>query len=90
MNVLGVESSCDETSVAIIKEEKLTANLIASQDFHKNYGGVVPELSSRAHLQMINPLVKSALKKSNLSLNEIDLIAATAGPGSTRNGHRSG
>ena len=81
MIVLGIESSCDETSVAIIKEEKLTANLIASQDFHKNYGGVVPELSSRAHLQMINPLVKSALKKSNLSLNEIDLIAATAGPG---------
>ena len=81
MIVLGIESSCDETSVAVIKGEELTANLISSQDFHKNYGGVVPELSSRAHLQMVNPLVKAALKKSNISLNDIDLIAATAGPG---------
>ena len=81
MIVLGIESSCDETSVAIIKGEELTANLISSQDFHKNYGGVVPELSSRAHLQMVNPLVKAALKKSYFSLNDVDLIAATAGPG---------
>ncbi len=81
MIVLGIESSCDETSVALLKDEELTANLIASQDFHTNYGGVVPELSSRAHLQMVNPLVKSALEKSNLSLNDINLIAATAGPG---------
>ena len=81
MIVLGIESSCDETSVAILKNDLLTANLISSQDFHTNYGGVVPELSSRAHLQIINPLVKSALKKSNLELNDIDLIAATAGPG---------
>lgn len=81
MIVLGIESSCDETSVAIIKNDELTANLIASQDFHKNYGGVVPELSSRAHLQMVNPLVKSALDKSKIELKDIDLIAATAGPG---------
>jgi N6-L-threonylcarbamoyladenine synthase len=81
MNVLGIETSCDETSVAIIKGEVLTANIISSQDFHKNYGGVVPELSSRAHLQIVNPLVKKALKKSNLDLNEIDLISATVGPG---------
>ncbi|HRP94568.1 MAG TPA: tRNA (adenosine(37)-N6)-threonylcarbamoyltransferase complex transferase subunit TsaD, partial [Ignavibacteriaceae bacterium] len=81
MIVLGIESSCDETSVAILKGDELTANLIASQDFHKNYGGVVPELSSRAHLQMVNPLVKSALKKSNIELKDVDLIAATAGPG---------
>jgi N6-L-threonylcarbamoyladenine synthase len=81
MIVLGIESSCDETSVAVIKDEKLTANLIASQDFHTKYGGVVPELSSRAHLQIVNPLVKDALKKSNLELSDIDLIAATAGPG---------
>lgn len=81
MIVLGIESSCDETSVAILKDDELTANLIASQDFHTNYGGVVPELSSRAHLQIINPLVKSALKKSNIELNDVDLIAATAGPG---------
>lgn len=81
MIVLGIETSCDETSVAIIKDELLTANLISSQHFHKNYGGVVPELSSRAHLQIVNPLVKSALEKSSLKLEDIDLIAATAGPG---------
>ncbi len=81
MIVLGIESSCDETSVAIINDIELTANLIASQDFHKNYGGVVPELSSRAHLQMVNPLVKSALEKSKIVLKDVDLIAATAGPG---------
>lgn len=81
MIVLGIESSCDETSVAILKDGVVTANLISSQDFHKNYGGVVPELSSRAHLQIINPLVKDALQKSNLELSDIDLISATAGPG---------
>ncbi len=81
MNILGIESSCDETSVAIISDDKLTANLISSQDFHKNYGGVVPELSSRAHLQIVKPLVNDALKKSKLELHDIDLIAATAGPG---------
>lgn len=81
MNVLGIETSCDETSVAIIKGEKLAANLISSQDFHSNYGGVVPELSSRAHLQIINPLLKDALQKSELKINDIDLITATAGPG---------
>lgn len=81
MIVLGIESSCDETSVAIIKNNILSANLVSSQDFHKNYGGVVPELSSRAHLQIINPLTKEALKKSDIELKDIDLIAATAGPG---------
>ncbi|HQI41769.1 MAG: tRNA (adenosine(37)-N6)-threonylcarbamoyltransferase complex transferase subunit TsaD [Ignavibacteriales bacterium UTCHB2] len=81
MIVLGIESSCDETSVAVLKNNILTTNLISSQDFHKNYGGVVPELSSRAHLQIVNPLVKDALKKSGIELKDIDLIAATAGPG---------
>jgi N6-L-threonylcarbamoyladenine synthase len=81
MNVLGIESSCDETSVAVISNNKLTANLISSQDFHSKYGGVVPELSSRAHLQIIIPLIKDALKKSNLELKDIDLICSTAGPG---------
>lgn len=81
MNVLGIESSCDETSVAILSDDVLKANLIASQDFHADFGGVVPELSSRAHLQIIKPLLEQALKKSNLVLNDIDLITATAGPG---------
>jgi N6-L-threonylcarbamoyladenine synthase len=81
MNVLGIETSCDETSIAIISDGDLKVNLISSQDFHSKYGGVVPELSSRAHLQIIIPLLKEALKNSNLNLNEIDLICATAGPG---------
>src|SRR3989304_9601022 len=81
MNVLGIESSCDETSVAILINDKLTINLISSQDFHAEYGGVVPELSSRAHLQIVKPLVDLALKKSNLKLPDIDLVTATAGPG---------
>ncbi len=81
MNVLGIESSCDETSVAIISDGELVANLVASQDFHAEYGGVIPELSSRAHLQIITPLFKQALSKANLKKEEIDVIAATAGPG---------
>ncbi|NNJ51653.1 MAG: tRNA (adenosine(37)-N6)-threonylcarbamoyltransferase complex transferase subunit TsaD [Ignavibacteriaceae bacterium] len=81
MNVLGIESSCDETSVAIISDKSVKANLISSQDFHTNFGGVVPELSSRAHLQKVKPLVEAALKKSKLNLNEIDVISSTGGPG---------
>ena len=81
MTTLGIETSCDETSVSIISGGKLLSNLISSQDFHVKYGGVVQELSSRAHLQMIEPLVKQALEEANVSKNEIELIAATAGPG---------
>lgn len=81
MNVLGIESSCDETSVAVLSDGELKANLISSQLFHKNYGGVVPELSSRAHLQIVTPLVKKALEDSQITLKDIDLVAATAGPG---------
>ncbi len=81
MTVLGIESSCDETSVSVLTDGELKANLISSQDFHKKYGGVVPELSSRAHLQIVIPLVKDALKKSDLELKDIDLVCSTAGPG---------
>ncbi len=81
LNILGIESSCDETSVAILFDTEVKANLISSQHFHKAFGGVVPELSSRAHLQMVIPLLNSALKTANLKLSDIDLIAATAGPG---------
>ena len=81
MNVLGIESSCDETSVAIISNGKLKANLISSQDFHAKYGGVIPELSSRAHLQIILPLLKDALEKAGLKKEDINVVAATAGPG---------
>lgn len=81
MNVLGIETSCDETSVAIISGERLTSNLISSQDFHRDFGGVVPELSSRAHLQILKPLLEKALSVSKVHLKEIDIICATAGPG---------
>lgn len=81
MNVIGIETSCDETSVAIISDNEIKTNLISSQDFHSDFGGVVPELSSRAHLQILMPLIKKALSLSNLSLENIDLITATAGPG---------
>jgi N6-L-threonylcarbamoyladenine synthase len=81
LNILGIESSCDETSVAILSNDEVKVNLISSQHFHKNYGGVVPELSSRAHLQIVKPLVDSALQSANISINKIDLIAATSGPG---------
>ncbi len=81
MNVLGIETSCDETSVAVISNGKLKANLISSQDFHAEYGGVIPELSSRAHLQIILPLLKKALSIAGIQKDEIDLISVTAGPG---------
>ncbi|PKL89416.1 MAG: tRNA (adenosine(37)-N6)-threonylcarbamoyltransferase complex transferase subunit TsaD [Ignavibacteriae bacterium HGW-Ignavibacteriae-2] len=81
MNVLGIETSCDETSVALLSDGIIKANLIASQHFHVKYGGVVPELSSRAHLQMVTPLVKQALQIAEINVNELDVISATAGPG---------
>lgn len=81
LNILGIESSCDETSVAILSDNEVKVNFISSQHFHKTFGGVVPELSSRAHLQIIKPLVDSALQSAKINLNEIDLITATAGPG---------
>ena len=81
MNILGIETSCDETSVAVLSDGKLKANLISSQDFHVKYGGVVPELSSRAHLQMVKPILEQALDKSGIVLHDVDLIAVTAGPG---------
>jgi N6-L-threonylcarbamoyladenine synthase len=81
LNILGIESSCDETSVAVLVNGEVKANLISSQHFHKAFGGVVPELSSRAHLQIVKPLVESALKAADIKLNDVDLIAATAGPG---------
>ena len=81
MTILGLESSCDETSVSIIRDGEILSNLISSQHFHLKYGGVVPELSSRAHLQMISPLFKKALEEANIEKEEIDLVSATAGPG---------
>jgi len=79
--ILGIESSCDDTSAAILKNDKVLSNKIANQSIHKKYGGVVPELASRAHLSNIIPVVESAVKESGISLNDISAIAFTKGPG---------
>lgn len=79
--ILGIESSCDDTSAAILKNNTILSNLIARQDIHENYGGVVPELASRAHQQNIIPVVDAAIKKAGISKNDIDAIAFTRGPG---------
>lgn len=79
--ILGIESSCDDTSAAILKNEAILSNIIASQDIHKLYGGVVPELASRAHQQNIIPVVDQAIKKAGVQLTDIDAIAFTKGPG---------
>jgi len=81
MTVLGIESSCDETSAAICHEGKIISNVIATQDVHKRYGGVVPELASRAHLKNVIPVVDSALKEANINLNDLTAVSYTQGPG---------
>ena len=79
--VLGIESSCDDTSAAIIKDTTILSNVVAGQEIHNQYGGVVPELASRAHQQNIIPVVDAAIKKAGINLNEIDAVAFTKGPG---------
>ena len=81
ITILGIESSCDDTSAAVIKDGYLLSNVTANQDVHKAYGGVVPELASRAHQQNIIPVVEQALTQAKLSKNEIDAVAFTRGPG---------
>ena len=79
--ILGIESSCDDTSAAVLKNEAILSNEIAGQQVHQAYGGVVPELASRAHQQNIIPVVDTALKKAGITKNDIDAIAFTRGPG---------
>lgn len=79
--ILGIESSCDDTSAAIIKNDTILSNIIATQSVHKLYGGVVPELASRAHQQNIIPVVDQAIKKAGITLDDIDAVAFTKGPG---------
>lgn len=81
ITILGIESSCDDTSAAVIKDGYLLSNLIANQSVHKTYGGVVPELASRAHQQNIIPVVDQALKLAHVNKKEIDAVAFTRGPG---------
>lgn len=81
MNVLGIETSCDETAAAVYGSAGLRSNIIASQTVHFQYGGVVPELASREHVRLILPIIKQALAEADLELKAIDGIAVTYGPG---------
>ena len=81
MKILGIESSCDDTSSAVVCDGKLLSNVINTQAIHEKYGGVVPELASRAHQQNIVLVVKEALERAEVTMSEIDAIAFTKGPG---------
>lgn len=79
--ILAIESSCDDTAAAILKGQKILSNVVANQKVHQYFGGVVPELASRAHQQNIIPVVDTAIKEANITKNDIDAIAFTKGPG---------
>ena len=79
--ILGIESSCDDTSAAVLRDGVLLSNVTASQDVHRDYGGVVPELASRAHQQNIVPVVDQALKRAGVGKEQLSAIAFTRGPG---------
>ncbi len=81
ITILGIESSCDDTSAAVVRDCVLVSNVIASQKVHEAYGGVVPELASRAHQQNIVPVVSEAIRQAGIDKTEIDAIAFTRGPG---------
>lgn len=81
VTILAIESSCDDTSVAIIQNSAILSNFIAGQKVHEEYGGVVPELASRAHQQNIVPTVQRAMEEANITMDEIDAVAFTRGPG---------
>jgi N6-L-threonylcarbamoyladenine synthase len=79
--ILGIESSCDDTSAAVINNTQIISNVVANQQVHKKYGGVVPELASRAHQQNIIPVIESALQEANITKNQLHAVAFTRGPG---------
>ena len=79
--ILGIETSCDDTSAAVIRDGYMLSNVIASQEVHRQYGGVVPELASRAHQQNIIPVVDAALRQAGIGKEEVDAVAFTRGPG---------
>ena len=81
ITILGIESSCDDTSAAVLRNTTLLSNVIASQAVHQKYGGVIPELASRAHQQNIIPVVDTALKEAGITIDKVDAIAFTRGPG---------
>ena len=80
--VLGIETSCDETSAAVLRgESELLGHVIFTQDIHTLYGGVVPELASRAHLRTLDDVIEGALRDAGVALSDVDAFAVTAGPG---------
>ena len=79
--VLGIETSCDETSASIIRKDQVLSNIVSSQEIHEKFGGVVPGLASRAHIRLIADIIKAALEKAKIDKNELDGIAVTHGPG---------
>ena len=81
LTILGIESSCDDTSAAVLRDGWLLSNVMASQEVHRQYGGVIPELASRAHQQNILPVVSEALRQAGVTMDEVDAIAFTRGPG---------
>jgi N6-L-threonylcarbamoyladenine synthase len=81
MTILAIESSCDETSVSVVRDSQVLTNIISSQYFHGKFGGVIPELASRAHLENISNITKKSISEANLSINDIDAIAVTTEPG---------
>ena len=87
LTFLGIETSCDETAASVVQEKadgtgKILSNIVSSQiEEHKEFGGVVPEIAARAHVEKIEFIIKKAIKESNLDLNNINGISATAGPG---------
>jgi N6-L-threonylcarbamoyladenine synthase len=82
VRVLGIETSCDETGVAVVEDGRILSNLLASQiDLHQKFGGVVPEVASRAHVEALNPIVGEALEQAGSRFDELDGVAVTVGPG---------
>ena len=82
MHILGIETSCDETAAAVLEDgQHILSNIVLSQSIHQEYGGVVPELASRAHIKTLTPIIGEALKEANVGLGDLSAIAVTFGPG---------
>lgn len=81
LNILAIETSCDETSAAVLKDNEVLSNVISSQTFHNEFGGIVPELASRAQITTIDKVVNKAIKDSGINIKDLNLTAATRGPG---------
>jgi N6-L-threonylcarbamoyladenine synthase len=83
VTVLGIESSCDDTAAAIVRDDRsILANVVAGQDaLHAAYGGIVPEIAARAHVERLDIAVEQALREARLTLSDLDAVAVTAGPG---------